>query len=162
MYALRALAELQYFTGNCAGSIESLVRSDRSLGSAQATDIVGSAVIDWEVIPWLLTRQGEIAKSWDLAFRRPSTPDVGACRARAYAARGDRKGLLEELHLLVDGKSPIRPFSRFEPMIQPFLKDADVRRLLETLDARCAEWRGILPRSSMRVPIPPAPNQSGS
>jgi len=165
-YALRAQAELRYFQGDCKGSVDSLVRSDRSLGSAQAIDIVGSSVIDWQVIPWLLwctgqlgdlDRQADIARAWDAAFRPPSTPDVSAYRARAFAARGDRKGLIEELRMLANGKAPAPPFSRFEPMIQPYLKDPEVARLLAILNARCAEWRRILPKSSMRVQIPAAP-----
>ena len=36
------------------------------------------------------------------------------------------------------------------------------KALLDTLEARRAEWRRIIPKSSMRVPIPDAPSPAGS
>jgi hypothetical protein len=50
-------------------------------------------------------------------------------------------------------------FVRHEPMIQPYLKDPEILRLLESIEARHAEWRRIIPKSSMRVPIPAAATQ---
>jgi hypothetical protein len=44
--------------------------------------------------------------------------------------------------------------ARHEPMIQPYLHDPEVNALPDKLDARRAGWRKVLPKSSMRVPIP--------
>ena len=43
---------------------------------------------------------------------------------------------------------------RHEPMIQPYLKDPEVVALLDKLEERRAEWRRIVPKSSMRIPVP--------
>ena len=45
-------------------------------------------------------------------------------------------------------------FSRHEPMIQPYLADAEVAALLDKLEARRVEWRKVLPHASVRVPVP--------
>ena len=70
------------------------------------------------------------------------------------AAIGDRETLVANLRSLIESKSMDFAFVRHEPMIQPYLKDPQVARLLEILDARHAEWRRIIPKSSMRVPVP--------
>ena len=74
-------------------------------------------------------------------------------QARMAAAIGDRRALVQHLQVLVETKSMAFAFARHEPMIQPYLQDPEVKALLDTLDARRAEWRRILPKSSMRVPI---------
>ena len=59
----------------------------------------------------------------------------GIAQALDLAARGTRNGLIE-------------------PMIQAYLKDAEVVALLDKLHTRRAEWRRTLPKASMRVPVP--------
>ena len=83
-------------------------------------------------------------------------------RARMAAATGDREALVAHLTALANTRSPDYTFVRHEPMIQPYLKDARVVALLDKLDARRAEWRRILPKASMRVPIPDVPKAAGS
>ena len=51
---------------------------------------------------------------------------------------------------------------RHEPMIQLYLKDPEVVALLDKLGERRAEWRRIIPKSLMRVPIPDTPKVTGS
>jgi hypothetical protein len=85
-----------------------------------------------------------------------------ARRARMAAAMGDREALVAHLTALANTRSPDYTFVRHEPMIQPYLEDAEVVALLDKLDARRAEWRRILPRASMRVSIPDVPKAAGS
>ena len=73
---------------------------------------------------------------------------------RMAAALGDRGALISRLDALAKTKSMAFTFSRHEPMIQPYLADPDVSRLLDKLEQRRVEWRKVLPRNSMRVPIP--------
>jgi hypothetical protein len=70
------------------------------------------------------------------------------------AALGDRGALISRLDALAKTKSMAFAFSRHEPMIQPYLTDPDVSRLLDKLEQRRVEWRKVLPKNSMRVPIP--------
>lgn len=170
LWALLTRAELQYFTGDCAGALVNQLRANPTLGNPpESLDIAAAG--DWEVAPihmWCLRQQGKLARlseilqAWDTGAGPPTSPDVDLIRARTYAARGDRDGLIENLRRLVNGKSPASPFSIQEPMFQAYLRDAEVMALMATLDARRAEWRRIIPKSSMKVPIPDAPKASGS
>ena len=70
------------------------------------------------------------------------------------AATGDRDALVAHLGTLAKKRSMQFTFVRHEPMIRPYLVDPEVVALLDKLEERRAEWRRILPRSSMRVPVP--------
>jgi tetratricopeptide (TPR) repeat protein len=159
--AQRAQAELQYFTGDCEGAIHSL-----ELAQPGLMQPAGSIDMMWDpdqvvILVWCLRTQGnstraqDLARAFELQLALPITPGVmDGIRARMAAASGDRVALVRHLRSLVETKSMAFAFARHEPMIQPYLQDPDVKALLDTLDARRAEWRKILPKSTMRVPIP--------
>ncbi|HEU5138129.1 MAG TPA: winged helix-turn-helix domain-containing protein [Steroidobacteraceae bacterium] len=159
--AQRAQAELQYFTGDCGGAIHSL-----ELAQPGLMQPAGSTDMMWDpeqvaLLVWCLRKQGnaaraqEFARAFEVQLALPVTPGVmDGIRARMAAATGDRGALVRHLRALVETKSMAFAFARHEPMIQPYLQDPDVKALLDTLDAHRAEWRRILPRSTMRVPIP--------
>jgi hypothetical protein len=86
--------------------------------------------------------------------------DIGLL-ARLAAANGDRQNLQSLLDRLVESNSMSFTFVRHEPMILPYLGDAAIVARLDRLEARRAEWRKIVPKSSMRVPIPEAPKYEG-
>ena len=116
---------------------------------------------DVAIFAWCLRKQGETARlaALNRMFIAQYAPPVTAglfehWRARMAAATGDREALVAHLTALANTRSPDYTFVRHEPMIQPYLKDARVVALLDKLDARRAEWRRILPKASMRVPIP--------
>ena len=164
-----AQGELQYFTGDCAGALRSIAqarpefaRTDIALDLRHHEDGVA-------IFTWCLRKQGETARAAAvnrifIALHAP--PVTGGLfenrRAQMAAATGDREALVAHLTALVNTRSPDHTFVRHEPMIQPYLKDAEVVALLDKLDARRAEWRRILPKDSMRVPIPDAPRAAGS
>jgi TolB-like protein/DNA-binding winged helix-turn-helix (wHTH) protein/Flp pilus assembly protein TadD len=174
----RARAELQYFTGDCAGSIESIVLGQPELGQPPvALDVVHDAD-SVPMLVWCLRKQGnaarvsEIMHAFDIQFvstvatagqgdralgrlppMRP-TLSLEGLRARMAAAVGDRSRLISHLDALARTRSMVFAFSPHEPMIQPYLADPEVTALLGTLEARRAEWRKVLPKASMRVPIP--------
>ncbi|HEU4779052.1 MAG TPA: hypothetical protein VFS58_04140 [Steroidobacteraceae bacterium] len=126
----------------------------------------GSFVLMWNpdhavILVWCLRQQGNSSRASDFArvlelqIAPPVTPGVmDGLQARMAAAIGDRRALVQHLERLVKTKSMAFAFARHEPMIQPYLHDPQVKALLDTLDARRAEWRKIIPKSSMRVPIP--------
>ena len=110
---------------------------------------------------WCLRKQGETARATVLnrMFIAQLAPPVTAGlfenrRARMAAAMGDREALVAHLTALLNTRSPDYTFVRHEPMIQDYLKDAEVVALLDKLDARRAEWRRALPKASTRVPVP--------
>ena len=156
-----ALADLQYNTDDCAGFLRSSASVvpayakptdtlDLSMNPAQAT-----------VFVWCLRRQGntvraaEIGRMFDAQFAPPTAPGMfDGWRARMAVARGDRAALVTHLTALAQTKSMSFAFGAREPMIQPYLHDPEVKALLDRLEARNAEWRRIVPKSSMRVPIP--------
>ena len=159
--ALIAQAELQYFTGDCGGAIRSLELAMPGLRKPP-----GSFVLMWGpewavIMVWCLRQQGnssrasDFARVFELQIAPPVTPGVmDGLQARMAAAIGDRRALVQHLQVLVATKSMAFAFARHEPMIRPYLHDPQVKALLDTLDARRAEWRKILPASSTRVPIP--------
>ena len=121
------------------------------------------------MLTWCLRKQGNTERANQLyeAFVRQHAPPVvpGAFDgdlARMAAAVGDREALLTHLRTLVETNSMRFAFAPHEPMIQPFRDDREVSALLATLEARKAEWRRIIPKSSMRVAIPDAPKIGGS
>jgi TolB-like protein/DNA-binding winged helix-turn-helix (wHTH) protein/Tfp pilus assembly protein PilF len=164
-----AQGELQYFVGDCAGALRSIAqarpefaRTDIALDLRHHEDGVA-------IFAWCLRKQGETARvaAVNRVFIAIHAPPVTAGvyehrRARMAAATGDREALVAHLTALANTHSPDYTFVRHEPMIQPYLEDARVVALLDKLDARRAEWRRILPKASMRVPIPDVPKAAGS
>ena len=159
--ALSARAELQYFTGDCAGSIESILLAQPWANQPPpALDVIWG--VDW--VPMLTycqrkqgnaTRAAELAQAFDIQIAPPTQPgEDDGLRARMAAAMGDRSALLTHLRALVKTKSMKFAFSVHEPMIQPYLNDPEIKPLLAALEARRAEWRRILPKASVRVPVP--------
>jgi hypothetical protein len=45
-------------------------------------------------------------------------------------------------------------------MIRPYLNDPEIKPLLAALEARRAEWRRVLPKSSLQVPVPGIDDQA--
>ena len=164
-----AQAELQYFTNDCAGAVQSILLARPAYNQpAGALDLLGDPD-HVAILVWCLRRQGNLARVaemgrvFDLQYAPPVFPGLyDGWRARMAAARGDRGALVTHLTALAKTRSMAFAFSVHEPMIQPYLHDPEVKALLDTLDARRAEWRRIIPKSSMRVPIPDAPRNSGS
>jgi TolB-like protein/DNA-binding winged helix-turn-helix (wHTH) protein/Tfp pilus assembly protein PilF len=164
-----AQGELQYFIGDCAGALRSIAqarpefaRTDVALDLRHHEDGVA-------IFTWCLRKQGETARAAALnrTFIALHAPPVTAGlfehrRAQMAAAMGDREALVAHLTALANTRSPDYTFVRHEPMIQTYLKDAEVVALLDKLDARRAEWRRILPKASMRIPVPDAPRAAGS
>jgi TolB-like protein/DNA-binding winged helix-turn-helix (wHTH) protein len=156
-----AQAELQYFTGDCAGSVQSMSLArpayDQPAGALELlTDPEHVAIF-----VWCLRRQhdtsrvADLSKAFDIQYGPPVYPGLfEGWRARMAAATGDRDALIRHLGDLAKTRSMMFAFSLHEPMIQPYLQDPEVRSLLDRLEARRAEWRKILPKSSIRVPIP--------
>ena len=159
--AQRAQAELQYFTGDCSGAVHSL-----ELAQPGLMQPAGSMDMMWDpdqavLLVWCLRKLGDSKRAQDFAraFAVQIAPPVTAgvmdgLQARMAAAIGDRRALVQHLRVLVETKSMAFAFARHEPMIQPYLQEPEVKSLLDRLDAHRAEWRRILPKSSMRVPIP--------
>jgi TolB-like protein/DNA-binding winged helix-turn-helix (wHTH) protein len=158
-----AQGQFQYFTGDCAGSVQSMALArpayDQPAGSLDL-------ITDPEHVAtfvWCLRRQGdttrvaELSKAFDIQYAPPTTPGVfEGWRARMAAATGDRDALVRHLTDLANTKSMVYAFLLNEPMIQPYLQDPQIKPLLATLEARRAEWRRILPKNTTRVPIPSA------
>ena len=164
----RVNAVLQYFADDCAGAIQSIALGRPSLAQPPASlDLFSNVklkVNELELVPiliWCLRRQGntarasEIVRAFETQVAPPWNPgQLDGLRARMAAATGDRSALISHLSELARTKSMMFAFARHEPMIQPYLADAEVATLLDKLEARRAEWRKVLPRASMRVPIP--------
>ena len=164
-----AQAELMYFTGDCAGSIESMLLARPAFGKPPATlDLIVDSD-DLPIFVWCLRQQDRLLRVEDImrVFKVQFAPSAGSgaelgLLARMAAANGDRDALLERLDALVKSNSMSFAFVRHEPMIQPWLRDPAISARLEQLEARRAEWRRIVPGSSMRVPIPHASAPGGS
>lgn len=156
----RINAELQYFQGNCALAVEAYERALPSL----AQHFASLEFLNTHAIPayaWCLRKLGKKAHL-DEVMRRFETghpasvtgSEIIALKARLAAATENRDALLSNLRVLAERKSMAFVFSRHEPMIQPYLADPQVKLLLARLEERRAEWRKVLPKSSMRVPVP--------
>jgi len=156
-----AQAELQYFVGDCGGAIRSL-----ELAQPGYQQPAGSMDMMWNpehvvILVWCLRKQGNSTRAQDFAralalqIAPPVTAGVmDGIQARMAAASGDRRALVHHLEVLLSTKSMAFAFARHEPMIQPYLQDPEVKSLLDQLETHRVEWRKILPKSTMRVPIP--------
>jgi len=165
--ALRARAELQYFSGDCAGSIESFVLAYPELGQPPAALDLVSEVASATMLTFCVRTQGNAARAAELAhafetqFAPPTTAGVyEGTRARMAAALGDRAALIANLRALAKTRSLKFAFSPHEPMIRPYLNDPEIKPLLAALEARRAEWRRVLPKSSLQVPVPGIDDQA--
>jgi TolB-like protein/DNA-binding winged helix-turn-helix (wHTH) protein/Flp pilus assembly protein TadD len=164
-----AQGELQYFTGDCAGALRSIAQGRPEFARTEVVLDLRYHENHVAMFAWCLRQQDETARvaALNRMFIAQHAPPVTAGlfearRARMAAAMGDREALVAHLTALANTRSPDYTFVRHEPMIQPYLEDAEVVALLDKLDARRAEWRRILPRASMRVPIPDVPKAAGS
>ena len=164
-----AQGELQYFIGDCAGALRSIAQARPEYARTEGALDLRHHEDGVAIFAWCLRKQGETARlaAMNRVFIAQFAPPVTAgvfenWRARMAAATGDREALVAHLTALVNTRSPDYTFVRHEPMIQAYLKDAEVVALLDKLDARRAEWRRILPKASMRVPIPDVPKAAGS
>ena len=164
-----AQGELQYFIGDCAGALRSIAQARPEFTRTEVLLDLRYHEDHVAIFTWCLRKQGETARAAALnrMFIAQHAPPVTAGlfehrRARMAAAMGDREALVAHLTALANTRSPDDTFVRHEPMIQPFLKDAEVVALLDKLDARRAEWRRILPKASTHVPVPGVPRSAGS
>jgi TolB-like protein/DNA-binding winged helix-turn-helix (wHTH) protein/tetratricopeptide (TPR) repeat protein len=164
-----AQGELQYFIGDCAGALRSIAQARPEFARTEVALDLRYHEDGVAIFAWCLRKQGEAARAAALnrMFIAQHAPPVTAGlfehrRARMAAAMGDRDALVAHLTALANTRSPDDSFVRHEPMIQAYLMDAEVVTLLDKLDARRAEWRRILPKASMRVPVPDAPGAAGS
>lgn len=158
-----AQAELQYFTGDCAGAVHSTELARPAFRQPAASLDLFTDRDNVPVLIWCLRQQGNLARARELARVFELQNGVilrGAfdgSRARVAAGVGDRDALVAHLKAVDDSHSMGFTFARHEPMIQPYLADPEVKRLLDSIDARRAEWRRIIPMSSVRVAIPDVP-----
>ena len=133
-----AQGELQYFVGDCAGALRSIAQARPwYAGTEGALDLI-SYEDDVAIFAWCLRKQGETARlaAMNRMFIAQYAPGVPAgmfenWRARMAAATGDREALVAHLTALANTRSPDDTFARHEPMIQPYLKDAEVVALLD-------------------------------
>jgi TolB-like protein/DNA-binding winged helix-turn-helix (wHTH) protein/Flp pilus assembly protein TadD len=156
-----ALAELRYFEGDCSGSLESLLGARPAFSWPSPSLNLFIDQTDVPTMQWCLrqlgrnTRADEVMRVFNVQYAPPYDPGInGGLLARMAAANGDRDALVRHLKELVDSGSMAFAFVRHEPMIQPYLKDSAVIELLDVLEARRLEWVKILPKASMRVPVP--------
>jgi hypothetical protein len=110
---------------------------------------------------WCLRQRGETERVAEMSrvFTLQDGPTTTggmfvSLRASMAAATGNRDALITQLTALANIPSPDLAFTRHEPMIQPWLKDREVVALLARIEARRAEWRRVVPKSSMRIPVP--------
>jgi tetratricopeptide (TPR) repeat protein len=166
---LLAQEELQYFTGDCAGALRSIAQARPEYAEAEAAlDLVHTSY-DVAIVAWCLRQRGETARVallsrvFNTQWAPPLAPGMMEDGfARMAAAMGDRNALVTHLTALTNSRNPALVFTRHEPMIQPYLKDPAVVALLDKLDARRAELRGVLPKASTHVPVPGVPEHAGS
>jgi len=160
-FAQLAQGQLQYFTGDCAGALRSIAQARPALNRPEGALDLFHNPQDADIFVWCLRQQGNMARVAEMSrvFNLQNAPPVTAglfegALARMAAATGDRDALVVHLGTLAKTRSMQFTFVRHEPMIQPYLKDPEVVALLDKLEERRAEWRRIVPKSSMRVPIP--------
>jgi hypothetical protein len=102
-----------------------------------------------------MARVEEIRRTFDIQIAWKLGPGAAdGLRVRMAAAIGDRSAMISHLSTLANSQSMSFAFSRHEPMIQPYLSDAKIIALLDRLEARRAKWRELLPKTSLRVPLP--------
>ncbi len=160
-FAQLAQGQLQYFTGDCAGALRSIAQARPALSRPEGALDLFHNPQDADIFVWCLRQQGNLARVAEMSrvFNLQNAPPVTAglfdgALARMAAATGDRDALVAHLAALAKTRSMQFAFVRHEPMIQPYLKDPEVVALLDVLEERRAEWRRIVPKSSMRVPVP--------
>ena len=160
-FAQLAQGQLQYFTGDCAGALRSIGQARPALNRREGALDLFHNPQDADIFVWCLRQQGDTARvaAISRAFNVQNAPPVTAglfdgALARMAAATGDRDALVTHLGALAKTRSMQFSFVRHEPMIQPYLKDSEVVALLDKLEERRAEWRRIVPKSSMRIPVP--------
>jgi tetratricopeptide (TPR) repeat protein len=156
-----AQAELQYFSNDCSGAVRSTEVARPAFQSpASSVDAMTDA---WNlpILVWCLRQQGSLARAQELAraYQLQFAPPIVAgaydgIGARVAAAVGNRTALLGHLENMARTHAMDLTFVRAEPMLQPFLGDHEVMRLLDRLDGYRADWRKIIPKSSMRVAVP--------
>ena len=160
-FAQLAQGQLQYFTGDCAGVLRSIAQTRPALIRPEGALDLFHNDEDADIFVWCLRQQGETARAAQMSriFNVQNAPPVAAglydgTLARMAAATGDRDALVAHLSALAKTRSMGFTFVRHEPMIQPYLKDPEVVALLDKLEERRTEWRRIVPKSSMHIPVP--------
>src|SRR5690348_6234065 len=156
-----AQIQLQYYANDCAAVLQSIAQARPALSRREgALDLVLGDP-DADLFVWCSRQRGNGAQAarMNRDYRKQNAPSVTpglyqSGLARMAAASGDRDELVARLRALIRTPSMSFTFARHEPMIQPYLKDSDVAALLDALDVRRAQWRKVLPKSSMRVPVP--------
>ena len=167
--SLIAQAELDYFVGDCTSSLRSLLLAKPALDQPAASMIVMQNIEFLPMLVWCQRHVGnssqarEIVDAVNRVLAQPVVPGLlDAIPAQVAAANGDRPALIYHLTRLANTKGVQTTFAPHEPMIQPFRADPEISALLARIEARRAEWRRILPKASMRVPISAAPTGQGS
>jgi len=160
-FARLAQGQLQYFTGDCAGALRSIAQSRPALNRPEGALDLFHNDEDADIFVWCLRQQGNSARAAEMSriFNVQNAPPVtaglfDAALARMAAAAGDRDALVAHLGALAKTRSMGFTFVRHEPMIRPYLDDPEVVALLDKLEERRVEWRRIVPKTSMRVPVP--------
>ncbi len=157
-----ALGELRYFESDCANSIESLIRARQPLGHLPASLNLLNDPATVPILTWCHRSVGDHERVQELrrAFEIQLDPQwrlgpsaIDGLRVRMAAALGDRDALVRHLRALADSPSMSFALVRHEPMIQPYLDDAEILALLARLHARRAEWQKIVPKNSVRVAV---------
>lgn len=168
-FAQLALGQLQYFTGDCVGTLRTIAQARPALNRTEGALDLFHNDEDADIFVWCLRQQGnsalaaEMSRVFNLQNAPPATAGLfDAALARMAAATGDRDALVAHLGALAQTRSMGFTFVRHEPMIQPYLNDPEVAALLDRLEARRTEWRRILPKASTRVPVPGVPERAGS
>jgi TolB-like protein/DNA-binding winged helix-turn-helix (wHTH) protein/Flp pilus assembly protein TadD len=164
-----ARGELQFFSGDCAGALQSVSRSHPGFLEPEKDLDLLHYNDDVAMVAWCLRERGDSARVAEMTrvFNRQYAPPVTAgmfeiWRARMAAATGDRSALVNHLKALVNTHSPELVFVKHDPMIMPWLRDPEIVALLDELEARRAEWRRVLPRASTRVAVPGVSGHAGS
>ena len=164
-----ARGELQYFSGDCTGALQSVSRSHPGFLEPEKDLDLLHYNDDVAMVAWCLRERGnsarvaEMTRVFNKQYADPVTTGMFEIwRARMAAATGDRPALMNQLKALVNTRSPELVFVRHDPMIKPWLKDPEIVALLDELEARRAEWRRILPRTSTRVAVAGVPEHAGS
>lgn len=159
--SLLALAELQYFEGDCAASVQTMKAARPSLAQPGESIAILSELVSIGTYTWCLRQTGDLKRANEMrrvvetALKPPLAPGLyDGLLARMAAAVGDREALVKHLAALANTRAVQFDFSMHEPMIQPWVHDPAVRHSLDAIETRRAEWRGMLPKASLRVQVP--------
>ena len=166
---LLAQGELQYYSGDCAGTLRSIAKARPGYDQKEAALNLFHYNDDVAMFTWCLRQRGqtervaEMSRVFTLQDGPPTTAGTFvSLRASMAAATGNRDALITQLTSLANIPSPDLAFTKHEPMIQPWLKDREVVALLDRIEARRAEFRRILPKASTHVPVPGVSEHVGS